>query len=172
MVTKLLLVKDVEDLGRSGDLVKVKPGYARNFLLPKKLGVIADKRALRMQEKLQEERRIIAAEDRKASEKLAEILKGVVITSVVKVDQEGHMYGSVTALDIVHLLRELHKVEIDRKSVLLKHPIKALGDHTIELKLKEGVPSSVVLKVVAEGKEAAEEAPAETPTEIPEEPAE
>ena len=127
MATLILLIEDVEDLGRSGDVVKVKPGYARNYILPKRFGVIANKNALRMQERLKEQRRIKAAEDKKEAEIQANALEGVVVTASVKVDQEGHMYGSVSAADIVHLLAEQQKIEVEKRSVMLKHPIKVTG---------------------------------------------
>src|SRR5689334_17894347 len=99
MANKLLLMKDVEELGRSGDVVSVKPGYARNYLLPQGFAVLADKKALKMQARLQEERRKKAVEDKKEAEELAQAIDGVTLTTIVKVDHEGHMYGSVSAHD-------------------------------------------------------------------------
>lgn len=159
MANKLLLLKDVEALGRSGDIVSVKPGYARNFLLPQGVAVIADKNAIRMQARLQEERQKKAAEDRKESEKMAGSIEGLTLTTIVKVDHEGHMYGSVSAVDIVELLKEQASIELERRSIQLKHPIKETGAYTIHLKLKEGVTTSLKLKVMSEG--AQEEVPAE-----------
>lgn len=153
MAQTLLLVKDVEHLGRSGDIVNVKPGYARNYLLPNGLAMVASKQALRLQERLQEERKKQSAQDRKDSEALAERVKDLIVESVVKVDQEGHMYGSVSVLDVVRLLEEQHQIIIDKRSVQLQHPIRVLGVHTIELKLKEGVTSSVRIKVRSEEEE-------------------
>lgn len=150
MATKLLLIEDVEALGRSGEIVGVKPGYARNFLLPQGLAVIADKRALRQQERLKEERQKKAVEDKKESDAVATRLEGVTLITVVKVDHEGHMYGSVTAHEIADLLQEQKNVELDKKSIQLKHAIKATGVHTIPVKLKEGVTTSFTLKVMSE----------------------
>lgn len=151
MATQYLLLEDVEGLGHSGEIVKnIKPGYVRNFLLPRKLVVVADQRSLRLQEKLKEEREKKRLLDKQESEAIAARLEGVILTQVVKVDQEGHMYGSVSVADIVHLLHEQAKIEMDKKSVQLKHGIKTTGIHTIPLKLKEGVTSSVQLKVISE----------------------
>lgn len=150
MATKLLLIDDVEDLGRSGDIVNVKPGYARNFLLPRGAAVIADRNALRRQARLQEERLKKAAADKQEAEKQAEVMANVTIETIVKVDHDGHMYGSVTTADIVHLLQEQASIGVDKRSVQLKHPIKEIGVHTIALKLKEGVVSSFTLKIVPE----------------------
>lgn len=143
---KLLLIDDVEALGRKGDVVSVKPGYARNFILPKKKGVVANKQTLRMQEKLQEERAKQALVDRQASEELATKLQGTILDITVKVDPEGHMYGSVTTADIAQLFAD-NGIEIEKRNVVLPHPIKELGTHNLSLRLKEGVMMPFVLNV-------------------------
>ena len=171
MKQQLLLLDDVDGLGRSGDVVTAKPGFIRNFLLPQKKAVIADKNTLKMQARIKEEREKKEAVDRKEAEELAAKLAGVVISTEVKIDPEGKMYGSVTSLDIARLI-QAEGYPIERKNVLLSHPIKNLGRHTVELKLKEGVPASFMLEVIPEGgqlpvKEEAvapiEEEPKETP---------
>jgi large subunit ribosomal protein L9 len=149
MANKLLLLADVDALGRSGDVVSVRPGYARNFLLPQGLAVIANKHALRMQVRLQEERKKQALIDKAHSEELATRLQGMTLSTIVKVDHEGHMYGSVSAHDIAHLLKA-EGVEIEKRSIQLPHALKETGVHTIKIKLKEGVLSTFTLKVVPE----------------------
>ncbi len=146
---QLLLIEDVDDLGRSGEIVKVKPGYARNFILPKKRGVVADKNTLRMQARLQEERAKLAEVDKKESDALALRITGMELTIKVKVDPEGHMYGSVGAHDILKLF-ENEGITLERRNVLLVHPIKELGMHTLNLRLKEGVPANFKLKIESE----------------------
>lgn len=150
MAAKLLLIEDVDDLGRSGDIVSVRPGFARNFLLPNKLALVADKSALRMQARLQEERRKKAIQDKAEADKTAEEMTGKTLTTIVKVDHEGHMYGSVSSGDIVHLMKEQEGIELEKRTIQLKHAIKETGVHTIQLKLKEGVTSSFTLKIVPE----------------------
>lgn len=150
MATKLLLIEDVESLGRSGEIVGVRPGFARNYLLPQGLAVIADKKALRQQERLVVERQKKAIADKGEAEQIAARIEGVTLIKVVKVDHEGHMYGSVTAHDIAHLLQEKLQLEIERKSIQLKQAIKSTGIHPITLKLKEGVTASFILKVMSE----------------------
>lgn len=159
MATKLLLIQDVEDLGRSGDLVNVRPGFARNFLLPRGVAVIADKGTLRMQAKLKEEREKQAVVDRQESEKIASGINDHVLTKIVKVDQEGHMYGSVSAHDVADMLHE-QGIQLEKRAIALKHPIKETGVHKVTIKLKEGVTASITLKVVSEQDQQAEEAPA------------
>jgi large subunit ribosomal protein L9 len=150
MATKLLLIKDIEELGRSGEVVNVKPGYARNFLLPQGLAVVANARALRMQTRLQEERKQRAILDRQEAESTAGSLVEATVTTIVKVDHEGHMYGSVSAHDIVNLLQEQAGVHLEKRMIVLKNPIKKTGEHKIEIRLKEGVESSINLKIISE----------------------
>lgn len=155
MRNQLLLIEDVQDLGRSGDVVSVKRGYGRNYLVPQKKAVIADKFTLRMQAKLKEERAKRAEIDRKDAEELAGKIENRVLSIEVKVDPDGNMYGSVSALDIVQLF-EKEGIAIERRNVALAHPIKALGVYPIHLKLKEGVPAQITLKVHS-GSEVSEE---------------
>ncbi len=150
MAAQLLLLEDVEALGRSGDIVNVKPGYARNFLLPQKLAVAANKHALRLQERLKEDRQKRAFVDKQESEQTASQIQDITLTKVVKVDHEGHMYGSVTVADIASLLSDHSKIDLDKKSIVLKHAIKETGVHTISVKLKEGIIASFNLKVMSE----------------------
>lgn len=150
MANKLLLLEDVDALGRSGDIVSVRPGFARNYLLPQGYAVVATKSALRMQNKLQEERKQRAIVDRQESEKAASALENVNLETVVKVDQEGHMYGSVNAADIVELLQQQANITLEKRAIQIKHAIKELGEHKINVKLKEGVTSSFNLKIMPE----------------------
>lgn len=148
--TKILLVEDVDDLGRSGDLVAVRPGYARNFLFPSKLAMLADKRTLRMQARLQEERKKKAIVEKKESEEIATRIEGQTLITEVKVDHEGHMYGSVSSIDILHLIEKQFNLSLEKRAIQLKHPLKEIGVHPISLKFKEGVTASITLKIVSE----------------------
>lgn len=149
MKQKLLLLDDVDGLGRSGDLVTAKPGYVRNFLLPQKKALVANKQTLKMQARLKEEREKKATIDREEALKLASQLEGFVLTIEVKVDPEGHMYGSVSALDIARLMQE-KGYSVERRHVAVHQPIKTVGSHQIALKLNEGVPGKITLEIVAE----------------------
>lgn len=146
MQNQLLLLEDVESLARKGEIVKVKPGFARNFLLPQAKAVIADKRTLRMQERLRQERAKQAIEDKKSSLELAELIDKKEFAIIVKVDSDGNMYGSVSALDISKLLKD-KGFAVERQHVKLLHPIKSLGVYEISLALKEGVNASIALDV-------------------------
>ncbi len=142
----VLLLEDVINYGRKGDLAHVAPGYARNFLLPQKKAMLATRATLKMRTHLQEERNKQAAIDKKESEKLAKTLEGRTFETIVKVDPEGHMYGSVTSMDVLEILvRE--GIEVSKKHIALAHPIKNIGSHHINLRLPEGVEVSIGLMV-------------------------
>lgn len=151
MATKVLLLEDVDHEKRKGEVISVRPGFARNFLLPKGYAVVATQQTLKKQAKLQEERRQKAEGDHQEATKISAQLEGVVLTTEVKVDHEGHMYGSVSAHDIIELIKAHTGVELEKRTVQLKHPIKATGAYDIQLRLMEGVPAAVHLKVVPEG---------------------
>ncbi len=144
---KLLLLEDIRNLGRKGDLVQAKPGFVRNFLLPMKKALVADKQTIRLQETLKKERIAQAAADKKNAEILAKKLKGQTLTMTEKSDSLGHLYGSVTALDIAKLLEKEEGLKIERKNVILLKPIKLVGKYPINLKLSEDVPASFMLIV-------------------------
>ncbi len=150
MKQQLLLLEDVDGLGRSGDVVTAKPGFIRNFLLPQKKALVADKRTLKMQTRLKEEREKRALVDKGEAEKFAASIKDLVIATEVKVDPDGKMYGSVTTIDIARLLQS-KGYGIERKNVLIQQPLKSLGVHTVNLRLKEGVLASFSLDIQPEG---------------------
>ena len=103
-----------------------------------------------MQAHLQEERQKKAVEDKKESEELAQKLEGLTVSTIVKVDHDGHMYGSVTQSDVVDLMQEQHSITVEKKCVPLKHSIKETGVYELDLKLKEGITAKVTLKVIPE----------------------
>ncbi len=156
MQTKLLLLEDVDNLGRKGEVVAAKRGYAYNFLIPKGFALPASEDALRRQKKLQEERRLIADKDRKVAEEMSKKLDGETLSFAVKVDHDGHMYGSVSSHDIVDMVKLQTGLELDKRFVQLKHPIKQTGVYEVALRLKEGITCLIHVKVMPE--EAAQQA--------------
>ena len=142
----ILLLEDVINYGRKGELVHVAPGFARNFLLPKKKALLANRVTIKMRAKLQEERSKQAELDRVESEKLALKVEGRTFETTVKVDPEGHLYGSVTTADIREILAR-DGFEIEKKHIALAHAIKQIGTYPVTLKLPEGVEVVVGLIV-------------------------
>lgn len=142
----LLLLEDIVNHGRKGELVHAAPGFARNFLLPQGKAVLASRATVRMREKLQKEREEQASKDRQESLALAEKLKDKVLDTVVKVDPDGHMYGSVTSTDIAKIL-EGNGYKVDKRCVSLHHPIRSIGTYQVTLKLPEEVEAIIGLEV-------------------------
>ena len=150
--TQLLLLEDVINLGRKGELASAKPGFVRNYLLPQKKAVIADRRTIRMQEQLQSERAAQSANDKKDSQALAARLKEKTLTTKVKNDSQGHLYGSVASSDIVKILEDQESVTIERKNVILPKPFKTVGIFDVHLRLKEDVAATFKLRIEGETK--------------------
>ena len=146
MKQQYLLIEDVESIGRSGEIISVKPGFARNFLIPQKKALLATHHVLRMQAKLQEERLQQASLDKQEAEGLAAKIEGMVLRIVAKVDPEGNLYGSVGAVEIVRLF-EKEEIKIEKRNVGINLHIKTLGSHVLTLKLKEGVVCKYTLEI-------------------------
>lgn len=142
----ILLLEDVINRGRKGELVYVQPGFARNFLLPQKKALLVTKTTLRLRARLQEEREKQAKEDREESLKMKEKIEHKQFEITVKVDPEGHMYGSVGPQEIELLLTNAG-YKIDKKWVAMPHPIKKVGNQPVTLKLPEGVEVSIAVEV-------------------------
>lgn len=141
---QIILTKDVESLGRAGELVRVKPGYGRNYLLPRGLALLATKANLKQ---LEHHRREIAAQQAKVRaehEAMASQVRDAVVSIPRKVGAEDKMFGSVSTKDISEALAA-QNVELDRKLIRLPEPIKTVGEHVVEVRFSADV--SVPLKV-------------------------
>jgi large subunit ribosomal protein L9 len=149
MKQQYLLIDDVEDVGRSGEIITAKPGFARNYLFPQQKAVLASPHTLRMQAKLQEERSKKADVDRKEAEALAAKLEGTLLKITVKVDPEGNMYGSVGPTDIIQLF-DKEGIKVERRNIGLLKAIKEVGVHQMTLKLNEGVTCTYSLQIIGE----------------------
>ena len=144
---EVILQQDVENLGTIGDLVKVKPGYARNYLLPRGLALAADAKNLAV---LEHRKRSLAAKKakvQKANEAAATRLAGVQLVIAARVGEEDRLFGSVTNLDVQRALAA-QGFEIDRKKIALTGPIKTLGEHTAVIDLGAGVRTPLKVSVV------------------------
>ena len=150
MKQQLLLLQDVESLGQKGDVVSAKPGYVRNYLLPQGFAVIASANTLRKRERLKQERERQAVVDRQEADELRQQVESLILETRVKVDPEGRMYGSVSALDIAHLYQQ-NGLPVEKRYIQMTRPIKDTGVHKIPLKLKEGVPATCTLHIIPEG---------------------
>lgn len=145
---EVILLKDVKRLGKAGQIVKVADGYARNYLIPRGLGVVATPAARKQMEEqaAAEARREAAAA--KAAREYAERLKSIELVFKMRTVEKGRLYGSVTAADIAEKLAETLGTEVDKRKVLLHEPIKAIGRFPVEVRLHNNV--NVTVSVVVE----------------------
>ena len=147
---ELILREDVEKLGRRGDVVKVADGYARNFLLPRGLGMAvtaANKAMIEKERKVHEAR---LAKEKAEFEALAARIAGLRFVAPRKVGENEVLYGSVTGADVAEFLKT-KGIEIDKRRVLLDEPIKALGEHEVKIRLHPEVQAPLKLLVTKEG---------------------
>ncbi|NOZ86937.1 MAG: 50S ribosomal protein L9 [Deltaproteobacteria bacterium] len=145
---KVILREDVSDLGSMGEFVEVKPGYARNYLLPKKLAVIATTKNIKQ---LEHERNVIHQRMEKAkleAEKLAKRIESLSVTVAKQVGEEDRIFGSVTAKEIEESLRE-EGIRINRRNIQLEEPIRSLGVYQVTIKLYKDIMPSLKVWVVA-----------------------
>lgn len=146
---KLILREDVENLGRGGDVVDVKPGYGRNFLLPRGLAVAANPKNLREIEHQKAVASAKAAKLKASAEAVAKRLAETPVTLKRKAGEQDKLFGSVTAIDIAEALAA-RGLQLDRRSIDLAEPIKTVGEFEVGVKLHHEVVGKVKVKVEAE----------------------
>jgi large subunit ribosomal protein L9 len=146
---RVILKQDVDKLGRAGDVVKVAPGYGRNFLIPRQIAVEATPGNLKI---VEIERRASARRDQRdkeAASLVAKDLTKLVVTIRRKAGEGGTLYGSVTSLDIADFLIT-HKIDIDKRKIQLDDPIKSVGEYQIPIRLHREVVVPIAVNVEAE----------------------
>ena len=146
---ELLLKEDVENLGSRGDLVKVRPGFGRNYLLPRGLAIQATPANVKQ---IEMQRRALLkreATEREAATRQSEMLNEVTLEFIRKAGEHGILYGSVTSMDVAEALAE-KGYEIDRKRVILKEPIKETGEFEVAVKLHREVTTNLKVIVKSE----------------------
>ena len=145
---QVILSEDVPSVGEAGELVNVKPGFARNYLIPQGKAIVATEASKR---ELEHQKRVIAEKVRREVELLEgerKKIDGVVVEISAQAGEEGKLFGSVTVLQIAEKLAE-QGLDIDRRRIDLADPIKAIGDHDVVVKLHRQVTATIKVKVVA-----------------------
>ncbi len=168
---KIILRADVENLGKVGDVVTVKAGYGRNFLLPQGMAMVASPgnlKAFELERKKLEEKMSTLRND---AQSVCEKLEKLDVVIKMRVGENDKLYGSVTSNLIQETLLALG-VDVDRRRILLDAPIRVLGEHEVRVRLFAGVIANVTVKVESEQRAYAEDTPAEVVEEVAEEAAE
>jgi large subunit ribosomal protein L9 len=147
---KVILLQNVEGLGQAGDMKDVANGYARNYLLPRRLaaGATPSLVANREQRIAAEQRRLAKLAEQ--NQQMAERLGQIALTFKAKVGSQGRLYGSITSQDIASALREAENISIDRRTIDLSEPIRALGTFSVPVKISTGVEPKITVNVIDE----------------------
>lgn len=142
---RVMLIKDVENVGQAGDVKEVADGYGRNFLIPRRLAIVAGKGAEAEARRLREAVVKREAKDRDEAQELAELIDNKTVVVRLKVGAEDKVFGAITNDDIATALRLQHQVEVDRRKIDLKDPLKQLGEHQVPLRLHREVTAHINL---------------------------
>src|SRR3954454_21536601 len=145
----LILREDIEKLGSRGQVVKVTPGYARNYLLPKRLAVVANESNKKIVDQERDAHLRREAKLQSEATDLGKLLSAITVTIRQKAGEEGHLFGSVNSKDIAEAL-EKQNFSIDRRKIQLDDPIKQTGEYKIPVKLHKDVTTEIAVNVVAE----------------------
>jgi len=146
---QVILRADIDRLGKRGDVLDVADGYARNFLMPRGLAMVATKGAIAQAASMRRARDVRDARDRGAAEDIARQLVPKVVTLTARAGGEGRLFGSVTANDIVEAVQQQTGIELDRRRLRLDEAIRSTGTHRVMVRLHPEVEFPVTLEVVA-----------------------
>jgi len=150
---KVILLCDVKGKGKKGDVLDVSSGYARNYLLPKKLAEIATEESLLKLEKYKQEVQKKYNEEKQKALELAKKLESLTLDIYTKVGKDGKIYGSITSKNISELLLQKFQIHIDRKQIRLLNPLKALGKVKVPIKLHKEVLANLMVSVKSDDRE-------------------
>ena len=147
---QLILLRKVENLGDEGDVIEVKSGYARNYLLPKKMAIEVTKGSLTQIDILKRKKKRREEKELDAILQLQEKVNGLHLEFIRKAGEKGKLYGSVTSKDIVDKIGELLPIELERKYIDLPEPIKDIGETEVKLHFGKGIYGSIKVKIIPE----------------------
>ena len=146
---KLILTQDVSGLGAPGDVVEVAPGYGRNYLVPQGLAILATRGAEKQIATIRRAREVREVRDRGQANEIKAQLSGLKVRLPARSGEGGRLFGSVTSSDVVEAVNKAGGPKLDRRLVTLAAPIKALGNHTVTVKVHPEVEATLTLEVVA-----------------------
>ena len=147
---KVILLDNIKGVGKKDEIINASDGYARNYLLPKKLAIEATKENLGKLESKNEANKFKKQNEKNDAIEVANKLKELVLTIKVKAGENGKIFGGVTSKEISENLKEQYKIEIDKKKIEVKETIKNIGRFTINIKLYEGVNAKLTVNIIAE----------------------
>lgn len=144
---KVILLQEVENLGKEGDVVEVKKGYARNYLLPRKLAIEANRGTVTQIEALKKKRSIREAKELEEIRELQKKIDGLVLEFSKKAGKTGKLYGSVTSREIAEKISQVVGTDLDRKYLELEEALKEIGEYPVKVNLGKGIYATVQVKI-------------------------
>jgi large subunit ribosomal protein L9 len=149
---KLILTQDVTNLGAPGDVVEVKDGYGRNFLVPQGLAIVATKGAEKQVATIRRAREVREVRDLGSAKEISAQLAGLDVKLQARSGEGGRLFGSITTSDVVDAVAQSGGPKLDRRMITLAAPIKALGNHTVTVKVHPEVEATLTVQVIAAAK--------------------
>ena len=147
---KVILLQDIKGVGKKDEIINASDGYARNFLLPKKLAVEANNENISKLKAKNDSKAYKKSLEKEEAQKTVDKLKGILLKIPVKTGENGKVFGSITSKEIADNLKQQYKIEIDKKKIDLKEPIKVLGSFSVNIKLYEGVVGTLKVQIVSQ----------------------
>jgi len=144
---KVILKEDIKSIGKKGEIVNASDGYARNFLFPKNLAVEANNENMKKLQAQKDSNQYKKDVEKEEAKKLAEKLNKIMLKIVVKVGENGKIFGGVSTKEIAENLEKEHNIKIDKKKIDLKETIKSVGIHTVDVRLFDGVIGKIKIDV-------------------------
>lgn len=146
---KVILTQDIKGVGKKDEVINANDGYARNFLLPRKLAVEANTANMSQLKGRQDSANFKKEQEKEEASAIKEKLSKIMLKINVKAGENGKIFGSITAKEIATELQKQYKIEVDKKKILLKEPIKEIGTFTIDIKLYEGIIGKLKIDIIA-----------------------
>ena len=147
---KVILLDNIKGVGKKDEIINASDGYARNFLLPKKLAVEANSANMNKLKAKQDSNQYRKNVEKEEAQKIAEKLKGILLKIPVKAGENGKIFGSITSKEIAENLKTQYQIEVDKKKIELKEPIKTLGSFTVQIRLYEGVVGNLKVQMISQ----------------------
>ena len=147
---KVILLDNIKGVGKKDEIINASDGYARNFLLPKKLAVEANSANMSKLKAKQDSNQYRKNVEKEDAQKVAEKLKGILLKISVKAGENGKIFGSITSKEIAENLKTQYQIEVDKKKIELKKPIKTLGSFTVQIRLYEGVIGNLKIQMISQ----------------------
>ena len=147
---KVILTQDIKGVGKKDEIINANDGYARNFLLPRKMAVEANSQNMSLLQGRKDAANFRKEQEKENALKVQEKLSRIMLTMKVKAGENGKIFGSITSKEIAQELENQHKISIDKKKILLKDSIKELGIFTVDIKLYEGIIGKLKINIITE----------------------